>query len=230
LGNWAQLIGEGFWQVYQPSLLQEQAYVSRVQVWQNNFANTQEISLGGQLWAKWGMGLKFYNTSILNHTYFTDSLRFEQLNGLVNLFQAEWLQRNRLGRFDLENSIVWQQAASGGDYLPLPQWHWRHSLAWEAKVFKTMRLRIGANMRWWSSYRNLGYLPMMGQFLVQGQRQPNTYPVVDVFASFKIFQFRFFVNAENLMQVITGENYFSAWRYPVPNFLVRFGVSWRLLD
>ena len=59
-------------------------------------------------------------------------------------------------------------------------------------------------------------------------------PLVDVFASFKVKTFRFFLRIDNVLSRPLNTHFFQTLDYPLPygynNGGVRFGINWRLVD
>jgi hypothetical protein len=221
-------------QRYSPSQVAEQWYLSNDTIWQRDFFQIQTLSIGGRYdWQafKWmDLSLQFNNHTLTNWVYADSMGLSQQTLSSINLMQASLRLRLSLWKFGIEAEGTWQRALVGGQYLRLPEWYLVGKLYFESKLFKSLRLRVGANVRWWSNYDGYGYLPYTGQFYLQQQRPLTFYPVVDFYVTFRVWRFRFFVNAENLTQLITQQNYFNALHYPSPNFLVRLGVSWRIFD
>jgi hypothetical protein len=153
-----------------------------------------------------------------------------QYGDVANVMQIRVKQNFKVWRFHLDNEALWQRILAGSDVLRLPEFSLKHSLYGEGKLFKTMFVRTGASVRWWSSYYMNGYMPLTQQFYVQNQLKANFYPVIDYFISARVYQMRVFVNVENILQMVTLQPYFVAPHYAQPNWLIRLGFSWRLFD
>ena len=127
--------------------------------------------------------------------------------------------------------MVWQPVLSGANFFRFPELVLKHNLYFESMVFKkVVRLKVGASVRYNTNYKGYGYTPVVGQFYLQNERMLTFYPMINVYLAAKIWQFKVFVTGENLMQLITGENFYATVHNPYPNFLVRLGVGWRLFD
>ncbi|MCH2042647.1 MAG: putative porin [Saprospiraceae bacterium] len=234
LKKWGKLSAEVLFERFSPSLLAQRLYVSRTLVWENVFAQEQILSLGGKLdfpKLKFLEGEAFLQNHTLNNFIYYDTLgQAQQANNTINVLQLGGKLKLKLWKFTLENKVVWQRVLAGTSQLRLPELLLQHKLYFQDRVFKNMLLRFGVNMRYNTNYYANGYLPLTGQFHLQDARLLTYYPIVDFYISFKVWRFRFFANAENLTNLINQTNYFKALHYAAPNFLVRFGVSWRLFD
>jgi hypothetical protein len=151
--------------------------------------------------------------------------------GTANIIQLRLKQDIHLWKFHLENDVVWQRILSGKAVYRLPELIFRHGLYFESKVFKTVKLRTGINFRYMSSYSANAYFPILANFNLQNEQLISFQPVADIFVSVKIWQLRFFVNAENLTYYLNGwQNYYTTPNYATANWFVRLGASWQLFD
>lgn len=239
LGKLGYLEGEAKFQRYQPSLLARQLYVSWENVWENNlsFRQVQTINFGGsysnQLKTKF-LGANVRGT-VLNHTltnwiYYTKE-QVQQAPTTINLLQVKAEGDLRVWRFHLDNEVMWQPVLVGKEYFRLPELLLRHNLYWQDWIFKrAMLAKVGVRFSYNSIYNANAYSALVGNFYIQDEAPVEMYPRFDVYASFRIWQFRFFARAENVSYFIYGRNYFTAYQQPVPNFVMRIGISWRLFD
>ena len=226
---WLGLEGDFQAQQYSPSRIEQRVYISPRAIWDNpNWGSPRDWQLGGALTTRWGSRLELRYIGMNNALFSDEQGLVQQANDLQTVAQFGFRQTYRLGILEGSHAAYWQ--VSQGSALRLPQWMMEHSLALEGTVFKYMRLRGGINMRWWARHSLMGYMPVTGQFMVQDQIQMQPYPLLDAFISFRLWRFRFFFKAENGLQLLNEENHFHAWRYPNPNFWLRFGFSWPLFN
>jgi hypothetical protein len=232
-GKFGYLEGRAMFQRYQPSLIDRQLYVSWDKIWDNNlgFQQIQELNFGGSYsLKKWGFRAEVLNHTLSNLVYY-DSLGVKQTSETVNLLQLVLKEDLKIWKFHLDNQVVWQPVLLGQKYFRVPQFLFRHNLYIESYVFKkAMLLKIGATFSYQTPYKANAYAPLTGAFFVQDRLSVSVEPRIDAYVSFRIWQFRFFVRAENLLYFDNQHNYFTAYRYPVSSFVVRFGISWRLFD
>lgn len=239
LGKFGYLEGEANLQRYQPSLIARQLYVSWKNVWNNNlnYRQVQVVNFGGtysnSLRTKI-LGIKIQG-SILNHTltnwvYYTKE-RVQQAPSSINLLQVKAKGYFRVWNFHLDNEVIWQPTLVGKKYFRVPELLLQHNLYWQDWIFKrAMLAKIGVRFNYNSSYYANAYSGLTGAFYIQNKGLVQMYPRLDVYASFRIWRFRFFARAENLGYFLYNENYFTAYQHPVSNFVVRIGISWRLFD
>jgi hypothetical protein len=239
LGKLGYLEGLATIQRYQPSLIARQLYVSSEQVWDNNLAyrQIQTISFGGtytnQLQTRLlSIGLR---GTVLNHTlsnwvYYTKE-EAQQATGPINLLQVKTKGDIRVWRIHLDNEVIWQPTLLGRENFRVPELLLQHNLYWQDWVFKrAMLAKVGVYFNYNSNYFANAYSALTGAFYIQNNEPIQMYPRLDVYASFRIWQFRFFVRAENLGYFLYGQNYFTAYQHPITNFVTRVGISWRLFD
>jgi hypothetical protein len=225
--------GQLVFQRYEVDQIARKLYVSRSKVWDiNTYGQTQELRLNAFLaWPKWWGKLEFSNLLISNPVYYDSTSLAKQYNGSANLFQIALKQDLHIWKFHLENQVSWQRDVSGTDIFRIPQFLLFHSLYFESKIIKNLLLRTGVNLRYTTAFKANSYSPLLSGFYLQNNQELSFYPVMDFFISAKVWQFRFFVNAENLSYFLyNAKNYYVAPNYPATNWFVRLGISWQLFD
>ncbi|MCH2021404.1 MAG: putative porin [Saprospiraceae bacterium] len=232
-GKFGHLEGSALFQRYQPSLIDRQLYVSWDNIWENNlnFQQVQEFNFGGSYSIKrWGFKAEAINHTITNFVYY-DSLGVKQSPEVVNILQIRLSEDLKIWKFHLDNQVIWQPVLTGGTYFKFPQFIFKHNLYIQTHLFKkAMLAKIGLLFYYQTPYYANGYAPLTGSFYIQDRLNTSIDPRLDFYVNFRIWQFRFFIRAENLLYFAYERNYFTAYRYPVTNFVVRFGISWRLFD
>jgi hypothetical protein len=226
--------GKLLYQQYEPEQTARQFYLSGVNIWNNtnSLKQTQELSLNAYIaWPKFWGKFEINNHTISRSVYFDTTAQLSQMQGSANIVQLMLRQDLHIWKFHLENEAIWQTVLSGKEVFRLPELILRHKFYFESKVLKTVKLRTGIAFRYMTSFYTNAYFPVLGAFYLQNEQLMNFYPQADIFVSAKIWQLRFFVNAENLTYYLNGwQNYYNAPYYPTPNWFVRFGVSWQLFD
>jgi hypothetical protein len=220
-------------QLYSPSLLHQRYYVSQHEAWKHSFGKTLETSLAATYeLPQYRLTAGAQNHLLNNVVYFGED-GLPRQSGTFNIVQFIFRKDFQLGPFHLDNQFVLQEATS--EVLALPPWYGRHSLYFEGKIFKKVMLtRLGADARLIGPHRAPGYLPVTGQFHLQGGQSLPFTPLLDAHLSFKVKTFRFFFKIENLLTYPLQDYYFQTAGYPLPfgfrNGGVRMGISWRLVD
>lgn len=218
-------------QLYSPTLLQQQMFISEQALWNNNFAKSLETNLSATYRLP-QVGLTITGQyHLINKMIYFDSLAFPRQTGdLVNILQLAVQQNFRLRGFHLDNTIAVQTSTS--DVVRLPELFSKHNLYYEGKIFSDrMLLRVGLDLRMVNAYKAYYYQPLIGQFHLQDNQTIPFYPAVDAYTSFKVQHFRFFVRAENLTRFLDESTlYYQVAGYAQPYFFIKFGLSWQLLN
>lgn len=227
------LQGQLLFQRYQPSLIDRQLYVSSDLAWDNEatFRQIQEFNFGG----KYSLPLIGLEAEVLNHTFtnwtYHDSIGAQQTAAVINVLQLKVKQNFKLWKMHLDNEVIWQPTLVGKEYFRVPELMFQHNLYFQSYLFKkAMLAKIGVRFRYNTPYFADGYNPLTGAFFVQNSRQISMVPRIDAYISFRIWQFRFFIRGENMSYLYDDRNYFTAYRRPIHNLVVRIGISWRLFD
>jgi putative beta-barrel porin len=220
-------------QLYAPSLLDQQFYVTEQALWENDFQKTLETSLS----ATYALPVRRFSATgqyhlVSNLVYF-DTAGLPRQSGAFSVLQLVLRKDFQSGGWHLENWAGLQKITSY--VLALPQLYSRHSLYWQGRVFrKVMLAKLGLDARLTTNYDAPAYQPLTGRFYLQEEQTLPFTPLLDGFVSFQVKTFRFFFKIENLLTFPNKEYYFQTTGYPLPfgfnNGGIRFGISWRLVD
>lgn len=217
-------------QLYTPSLLQRQFYVTSQKAWQNDFKKVFENSLSASYAIPKLKTNVTVNYHLIKNYIYNDSLALpQQLSNDVNIFQLALNNQIDVGRFHLQNSVYLQQATTTSDVIRFPKIYSIHRLYMDLKLFKVMKSHLGGEVRLNTPYQPDNFQPLTSQFFLQDTEVP-FYPIVDVFFNFRIEQFRFFIIGENLLYFTTPNFHYNTYTYPIPDLQVRFGFRWLFLD
>ena len=215
-------------QRFAPNLIQSRLFISKLLVWENDFNKTFETSLSATYkipWLRLEVAGKYH---LVNEFIYYDTTGLPQQTGTaVNVGQLILKKDFTLGSFHLYNTLILQQ--SPDDFLRLPTFYTKHSLFFEGPIFKKLLLaRLGVDLRLNSEFQPDTYLPLTGQFHLQDTETAPIYPALDIFLSFKVDRFRFFIKYENLINSFDqSQFYLLTTNYPERYAALRFGVSWR---
>ncbi len=213
-------------QLFSPSLLQQEMYISQIPIWQNSFNKTNETSLWGKLTIpRTHSAFAVRNFLLANLIYYDEEVSVRQSDQLTNLLQVEAQQDFNLKPFYIKNHIFWQ--IQNNNLLRLPALTGKHSFYFENYIFKkAMLFRVGFNLYWNSTYFAKGYHPLIGQFHLQEQQNIQAYPAADAFLSFKVRGFRAYFKCDNVSDYITQTPYYLVPLYPMREAIFRVGISW----
>ena len=94
-----------------------------------------------------------------------------------------------------------------------------------------LRLQIGLDGRYNTSYYAPGYNPALSAFYNQRDYSIGNYPYLDVFITAKWKRMRIFLKYQHLNEGLFGNNeYFSVAGYPLNQGMFKFGISWGFYD
>ncbi|MEY4903516.1 MAG: hypothetical protein RLZZ292_1331, partial [Bacteroidota bacterium] len=192
-------------QLYEPTLLQQKAYISTKQVWENtDFKKTFETNLiGTYLLPKYGVELTGGYHLIQNYTYIDSFFHPMQLTTPMSILQLSAKKNFRIGVLGLDNLVVFQKSTN--DALNLPAIFGKHSLFLEGKPWKKQNNfgRLGFDVRYTTRYTPDRYMPLIGQFYTQSNVEVAFFPALDAFLNFKISKVLGFVKYENITTLLT---------------------------
>lgn len=232
LGKAGELRAALLSQRYPPAMAYRSLYVSKRLLWHNDFAKPVETSLSAT-YALPHLGFEVSGRTHLvnNYLYFDQNGLAAQTSSPLQVAQLLVRENLKLGRFRFDNTFAWQ-SANRDDVLRLPQWFSKNSLYYSGTVFKKrMALDAGLDFRMNAEFTPDGYQPVTAQFHLQDSLQAKPYPWLDLFVSFKVQSFRFFVRYENLSTLWDNKTvFYQTARYPQPFGALRLGIGWRFLD
>ena len=230
LKNIGSLTAKAVNQLYAPSFLQDNLYLTQKLVWENNFKKTFETNFTGTLTVpRFNFEGTVAYTLLNNFIYFDKTLKPQQASTPLSIGQLILSENLKFGSFHLDNTVVIQKPTE--KYVRLPNFYTKNSIYTEGKIFKkAMLARFGFDFRYNAAWFAPAYMPLTGQFLVQEVGEVKPYPNVDVFFSAKVKSFRVFVKMENVVGSFSKNVYYQIYNYPVPDRFVRFGIRWQLLN
>ncbi|GGI55692.1 putative porin [Winogradskyella haliclonae] len=158
------------------------------------------------------------NTKVIKPAQYTESIQYLRLK-----IQKEF----RLGKFALDNTIMYQNVTSNDNVLNVPSLVTRNTLYYSDEVFKkSLKFQTGITLNYFSKYNGNGYDPLLAEFYTQNQTEIGGFPRLDFFINAKVRQTRIYLKAEHFNSSFTGYDFFSAPNNPYRDFTVRFGLVW----
>lgn len=186
-------------------------------------------------------GARIY--TVANYIYLADNGQPAQYNNTFTLPQAWARKVFRLGGFYLDNELVYQ-VTTGSTPVNVPLLMGRHQLSYEHGVFKNaLVIATGIEARYNTPYAPAGYNALFNRFYYQDSVTVTNVPELCAFFNFRIKRFRAFVVADNLQQTFARNAIlFTGMPLPVrnstpilpvyaaPNFMIRFGFTWAMVN
>jgi len=218
--------------------------------WDNDLNQETRTRLEGKLTLdRTKTSLRFGVENISNYTHFANILTptyaddgttvssyahdvaVRQQAGSIQVLSATFEQKLKLGIFHWDNEVTWQ-TSSNQDVLPLPTISLYTNPYIIFHIAKVLRVELGADMRYFTSYYAPDYAPFIQQFAVQDATQPRikigNYPILNGYVNFAIKRVRAYVNVTHFNQD-TGR-YFWAPHYPIDPYSIHFGISWNFYN
>ncbi len=202
--------------------------------WSNSFKNEKRNQFDVILSSKW-ITLEAQYAVINDYLYFDNitnditqlTVKPFQYANTINYTSVKASKEFKLGRFALDNTVLYQNVDQSDNVINVPQIVTRNTLYYTDYVFKNaMQIQTGFTFQYFSKYYANDYNPLLGEFYVQNETKIGDFPMVDFFINAKVKQARLFLKAEHFNSAWTGYNYYSAPNYPYRDFLVRFGIVW----
>jgi len=210
---------------YDPSLIHEDLSLSFTPVINQDFDKINEFSIGGKLLLKkLNLELEF-NSGLIDNGIFYDNSAFpvqaESNSEYVQIIAVHKLKWRFIG---FQNSILSQEFTD--NLFRLPSLYSIHNLFLEKSLFNDNLLaRVGVLYYNIELDGGLDFLPITGSFY-QSDSQDLKYPYTEIYANFRIDNFRVFIKAENIFDGVNSEEHFLINNYPQRDFDLRIGVRW----
>ena len=200
--------------------------------WQNNFNNTETQQVAFHLKSKKLANIAVDYATIRDYAFFkkdeiSNLTKVFQNNSTITYLRVKLEKEIRLGKFALNNTILYQNVQDENNSLNVPEFTTRNTLYYSTNMFKkALFLQTGVTFNYFTNYYMDDYDPVLAEFIVQNETQYGNFPRLDFFINAKIRQTRIYLKAEHFNSSFTGYNYYSAPNYPYRDFTVRFGIVW----
>ena len=169
----------------------------------------------------------YFGYALVNNNIYYDTLGIiRQTPELVNVMSA-YLQKDfKLWKFHFDNQILFQMS-SNQESIPLPMLalHLRYYFQFDL-VKNVMKVQVGADGTFTTSYYAPAYNPATGQFHNQVSEKIGNTPYIDVFANFQWKTASIFLKFTNANQGWPTADYFSAYHYIKPKRAFKVGIFW----
>ena len=151
-----------------------------------------------------------------------------QYSSAINYLGLRLQKEFKLGKFALDNTVLYQTVEQADKVLNLPELTTRNTLYYSDYWFdKALFLQTGITFQYFTAYYADGYLPVVGDFYTQTQTKIGNYPVLDFFFNAKIRTARVFFKVENFNEPFQQKNkQLAAPNYPHRDMTIRIGVIW----
>ena len=251
LGDTVHLAFDGYMKNFDPSFYLEH-YHSQHFWWDNDFSKEFRTHVGGslsfdRLHTRLAVGVE----NIKNYTYlafsgygeqtasgsskFYNDIAARQYSGNIQVLSATLNQDFVLGILHWDNEVT-AQYSSRDDILPLPLVNVYSNLYLKFTYAKVLRIQLGGDVRYFTSYYAPTYCPGFGMYHLQNPDPEarvaiGDYPIVNVYANFHLKQCRFYVMYSHVNEGLFGmTNSFLVPHYPINPRWFKLGLSWNFWD
>lgn len=154
-----------------------------------------------------------------------------QQAGSVQVLGATLAQDLKWKIVHWDNRVSYQKSTDQ-DVLPLPMVDVYTNLYLVFRIAKVMRVQLGGDMRFFTSYFALDYSPAIQQFAVQDVNHKRieigNYPIIGAYANMHLKRCRIYVSARH---VNAGKGHsFLVPHYPINPMTIHFGLSWNFFN
>ncbi|MFQ3181466.1 MAG: hypothetical protein ACI9Z4_001060 [Polaribacter sp.] len=196
--------------------------------WDNNkdFSNINTRNIEFDFKSKWvNASLNF--TNLDNYTYFDENSKPQQFADQITYLKVKANREFRLGKFGLDNTIMYQNVSNGSSVFRVPEFVTRNTFYYSDYWFKgkPMLVNIGVTFKYFTKYNANAYNPLLAEFRIQNEEQIG-FPTFDIFFNAQVRRTRLYLKVDNATSDFTSKNYFSAPNYPYRDLTIRFGLVW----
>ncbi len=213
-----------------PSLLWNRYFSNHI-MWRNDFSKETSLKIGGYYRNKlWNLEIGGYWQAIDNYTYFGLEAVPVQTSEKLSVITAYAKKNFHWWKLNLEPT-VYVQKSNNSDILPLPLIATHVNAYFDSRMFKkAIRMRIGADVRYTTAWYASAYMPAIGQYYLQKEKELGAYPKIDAYLVIQFKRASFFMKYEHLNRMLGNTKYFSALHYPITPEILKYGVRWYFYD
>ncbi len=200
--------------------------------WSNDFGKESETRFDiAFLVPDYGVEIGVWQSFLRNKVYYDADCMPRQFSGNVSLTSIYAQKDFTIKGLHLNHRVL-VQLTSDREVIPLPLVSAFLSYYYEFWVKRdVLRLQIGLDGRFNTSYYAQGYNPALSVFYNQNEVEVGNYPYIDAFVSAKWKRMRILIKYQHLNQGLFGNNeFFSIAKYPLNPGMFKIGLSWAFYD
>jgi hypothetical protein len=147
----------------------------------------------------------------------------------ISLLKLTLGKKFKFGKFNFETYVVYQKTDQQ-DILRTPEVYTFNTFFFDQTFFKVLRTNLGFDVRYNTPFQSYSYSPSTTQFYLGNGGRLNTEPVVDVWLRASLRKANIFVKYDYANQGLISRGFYTTSRYPMPDSMLKFGVSWNFYD
>lgn len=204
--------------------------------WNQNFNRTKTANLSfGYLNDKYNLDANAAYYLMTNYLYFSanpnlaNSIMPTQETSVISLLKLSIGKKFSYKTFHFDSYVVYQKT-NNENVLRTPSFYTFNSIYKNQTFFKTFKTQIGFDVRYNSPYAAAAYEPASNQFY-NGQKVVfGSKPIVDFWVKAALRRANLFLKYDYANQGVFSRGYYTVNSYPMPDRLLKFGVSWNFYD
>lgn len=199
-----------------------------------NPKNQSVTEIGGSVGLKWFDSKVYVNYfRIDNYAYFNNVGQSLQSSDALNISQIGADATFKYGQFNLNTRLHYQNALSGKNLYPMPNFIGRANVYWQSKAFKNAaEIQAGIKVYYFSKFASRDYSPVLNEFMLPNDKAYNIggQPIADAYFNMKVKRMFFFVEAQHFNTTFTQNKSFTAPYFPIYDFRLNLGIVWYLFS
>ena len=202
-------------------------------VWFNSFDQEDETRFEVSLKIpSWALELSAWQGLVNNKIYYDAQSSVAQSSDAISLTSLYARKDFRLGGFHFDHRVLLQWSTNQ-EVIPVPLCSAFLSYYYEFWVErnKVLRMQIGVDGRYNTSYYAPSYNPALAAFYNQREYKIGDYPYLDAFVTAKWKRMRIFLKYQHANYNLFGNGrYLTTAGYPLNPGMFKFGISWGFYD
>ncbi|MFI3280772.1 MAG: putative porin [Rikenellaceae bacterium] len=175
--------------------------------------------------------LSAWQEVVTDKIYYDANSLVAQSNDIISVSGLYARKDFRIGGFHLDHRVL-MQWSTDQTVVPLPLFSAYFSYYYDFWVKENvLRMQIGTDGRYTSSYYLPGYNPALSTFYNQRESEQGGYPYLDAYVAGKWKRMRIYLKYQHINQGLFGNNsYFQVADYPLNPGMFKIGISWGFYD
>ena len=212
----------------EPNYYDQHLYTNHF-VWNNNFGKISTTKVEGNIAIpRWKMDASFGYALLSGNIYYDGKGIVRQNTSPMSIISANLHKDFKIWKFHLDHRLLFQYS-SNPDVVTLPMLavNLRYYLQFDV-VKNVMKMQIGANGLYTTSWYAPAYNPAVGVFHNQHERRYGNCPYIDAFVNVQWKRVSLFIKVVNVNMGWPNKkkDYFSADGYINSQRAFKFGISW----
>lgn len=166
------------------------------------------------------------------YAHYTHGVNVGQASKNAQLIGVTLAENLHWGIFHWDTELTYQ-TSTNQDVLPVPAFTGYTNVYLLFRIAKVLRTELGADCRYFTSYKAPAYSPIIGQYVLQDETyatKVGNYPIVNAYVNFHLKRTRFYVMASHVNYSSGSGNPFLVPHYPINRMVLRLGLSWNFIN